>query len=83
MLGHCFCGSFVILRLPLFCKVVAGDAIGNLYITKLVTNLQTVRIWRDSGDRNYACGHTLNDHSAEVRICYILFMLFIYFLFDR
>ena len=40
----------------------------HLYITNLVTYLQTVRIWRDSGDRNYACGHTLNDHSAEVRM---------------
>lgn len=39
-----------------------------LFTTKLATYLQTVRIWRNSGDGNYACGHTLNDHSAEVRM---------------
>lgn len=52
-----------------------------LFITKLVTYLQTVRIWRNPGDGNYACGHTLNDHSAEVSMnlsnSYSLFRVFV------
>ncbi|KAH0930242.1 hypothetical protein HID58_015969 [Brassica napus] len=48
-------------------KVTSVKFVGDSDLVLTASADKTVRIWRDSGDRNYACGHTLNDHSAEVR----------------
>ncbi|KAG5396501.1 hypothetical protein IGI04_018315 [Brassica rapa subsp. trilocularis] len=48
-------------------KVTSVKFVGDSDLVLTASADKTVRVWRDSGDGQYACGHTLNDHSEEVR----------------
>ncbi|CAE6026979.1 unnamed protein product [Arabidopsis arenosa] len=48
-------------------KVTSVKFVGDADLVLTASADKTVRIWRNPGDGNYACGQTLNDHSAEVR----------------
>ncbi|KAG2327823.1 hypothetical protein Bca52824_010551 [Brassica carinata] len=48
-------------------KVTSVKFVGDSDLVLTASADKTVRVWRNSGDGQYACGHTLNDHSEEVR----------------
>ncbi|CAN6890240.1 unnamed protein product [Brassica oleracea] len=48
-------------------KVTSIKFVGDTDLVLTASSDKTVRIWGSSEDGNYACIHTLKDHSAEVR----------------
>ncbi|VVA89950.1 unnamed protein product [Arabis nemorensis] len=48
-------------------KVTSVKFVGDTNLVLTASSDKTVRIWGSSEDGNYACRHTLKDHSAEVR----------------
>ncbi|CAF2261988.1 unnamed protein product [Brassica napus] len=48
-------------------KVTSIKFVGDTDLVLTASSDKTVRIWGSSEDGNYACRHTLKDHSAEVR----------------